>query len=101
MLTPESVESPTAEKQMIGSMMVFEAEKLEDVKKMVEEDIYYTSGVVSPSVLCFSDLGLTSASVGRRKDCHSPVPTRHLALRRKYGSCMVPQTVENEYQCVQ
>lgn len=28
-------------------MMIVEAESIEDVRKMVETDIYYTSGVVS------------------------------------------------------
>ncbi|OBZ65882.1 hypothetical protein A0H81_14198 [Grifola frondosa] len=45
MLTPESIESPTAEKKMIGSMMIVEAESLEEVKQLVETDIYYTANV--------------------------------------------------------
>jgi hypothetical protein len=48
LLTPESVESPNAEKKMVGSVMIFEAKDIAEVKKMVENDIYYTSGVVSP-----------------------------------------------------
>ena len=36
-----------AEKKLIGSMMVYEAESLEAVRKLVEADIYYTSNVVS------------------------------------------------------
>jgi uncharacterized protein len=48
-LTPESVESPNAEKKMVGSVFVFEAKDIAEVKKMVENDIYYTSGVVGPS----------------------------------------------------
>jgi len=47
MLTPESVESPTAERKMIGSMIIFEAENIAEVRNMVESDIYYSSGVVS------------------------------------------------------
>lgn len=49
MLTPESIISPTAEKKMVGSMMLFKAETIEEVKKIIESDIYYTSGVVSIS----------------------------------------------------
>jgi uncharacterized protein len=30
MLTPESIESPTAQKKMIGSVFVFEGESLEE-----------------------------------------------------------------------
>ena len=32
--------------KMIGSLMFFEAESIEEVRKTVESDIYYTSGVV-------------------------------------------------------
>lgn len=35
----------SAEKKLIGSMMVYEAESLEAVRKLVEADIYYTSNV--------------------------------------------------------
>lgn len=38
--------------KMIGSLMFFEAGSIEEVRKTVEADIYYTSGVVrfpSPS----------------------------------------------------
>ena len=61
--TPDSVINPEAPKQMIGSTFIFEAESLEQyvalnislhrcshdlnrVKKYIESDIYYTSGVV-------------------------------------------------------
>ena len=47
LLTPESIATPDAEKKLIGSTFICEAETLEDVKKAVEADIYYTSGVVS------------------------------------------------------
>ncbi|TDL20330.1 hypothetical protein BD410DRAFT_725993 [Rickenella mellea] len=45
MLTPECITTPDAKKEMIGSVLLFEAETIEDVKKIVETDIYYTSGV--------------------------------------------------------
>ena len=47
MLTPESIETPTSERKMVGSVMIVEAENLTAVKKTIEEDIYYTAGVVS------------------------------------------------------
>ncbi|TFK25551.1 hypothetical protein FA15DRAFT_590427 [Coprinopsis marcescibilis] len=47
-LTPESIASPSAQRKMIGSVFIFEAESLEDVKKMIEGDVYYTSGVWDP-----------------------------------------------------
>jgi hypothetical protein len=32
--------------KMVGSLLFFEAESIEEVRKIVESDIYYTSGVV-------------------------------------------------------
>ncbi|KAJ7512440.1 hypothetical protein B0H11DRAFT_1844214 [Mycena galericulata] len=43
LLTPESLFS--ADKKMIGSMFIFEAENIEVVKKIIENDIYYKEGV--------------------------------------------------------
>ncbi|KAJ6616479.1 hypothetical protein B0H10DRAFT_2037227 [Mycena sp. CBHHK59/15] len=49
LLTPESLTS--ADKKMVGSMMIFEAENLDAVRTMIETDIYYTSGVWDPERL--------------------------------------------------
>ncbi|KAJ7322958.1 hypothetical protein DFH08DRAFT_888392 [Mycena albidolilacea] len=46
LLTPESLLSD--DKKMIGSTLIFEAENIETVKKAIESDIYYTSGVWDP-----------------------------------------------------
>ncbi|KAI0044737.1 hypothetical protein FA95DRAFT_1561931 [Auriscalpium vulgare] len=46
MLIPESVDSKPTE--MVGSVLFYEAESLEEVQKTVESDIYYTSGVWDP-----------------------------------------------------
>lgn len=51
MLTPESIASPTAEKKMIGSVFVCEADSLQTVRDLMESDVYYTSGVVSHCAL--------------------------------------------------
>lgn len=50
LLDPASSET-APEKRLIGSVMVYEAESLEAVRKIVEEDIYYTAGVVSDASL--------------------------------------------------
>ena len=44
-MTPESV-LPGADKKMVGSLIIFEAETIEEVRETIEKDIYYTSGVV-------------------------------------------------------
>ncbi|KAJ7815289.1 hypothetical protein B0H14DRAFT_2848150 [Mycena olivaceomarginata] len=46
LLTPESLLSD--DKKMIGSTFIFEAENIETIKKAIESDIYYTSGVWDP-----------------------------------------------------
>lgn len=52
MLTPESIASPPAEKKLTGSVMIFKAESLEAVRKMIESDIYWTSDVVRSPLSC-------------------------------------------------
>ncbi|KAG8883230.1 hypothetical protein FRB98_003207 [Tulasnella sp. 332] len=46
-LTPESITG--GDKKMIGSMMLFEAESLEEVRARIESDIYYKKNVVGKS----------------------------------------------------
>ncbi|KAF8070346.1 hypothetical protein FPV67DRAFT_1668212 [Lyophyllum atratum] len=48
LLTPESIATPTSDKKMVGSMFICEAENIEEVKKVVESDIYYKAGVWDP-----------------------------------------------------
>jgi len=48
LLTPESIATPTSDKKMVGSMFICEAENIEEVKKVVESDIYYKTGVWDP-----------------------------------------------------
>ena len=71
MLTPESIQRGH-EKKMVGSVIIFEAETLEAVKKLVENDIYYTSGVVclSSKSLIFRGLKFIGV-VGSGETCHS------------------------------
>lgn len=67
LLTPESIASADAAKKMVGSVMVFEMETLEDVKKLIEGDIYYKTGVVSlspSSALCTRPCPHRSIAVG-------------------------------------
>ncbi|KAG6829455.1 hypothetical protein H0H92_004515 [Tricholoma furcatifolium] len=45
LLSPESIATPDAEKKMVGSMFICEAESIEKVREIVESDVYYTSGV--------------------------------------------------------
>ncbi|KAG9220939.1 hypothetical protein CCMSSC00406_0002461 [Pleurotus cornucopiae] len=45
LLTPESIATPDAPKKMIGSTFIVEAASIDEVRKLVEGDIYYKSGV--------------------------------------------------------
>lgn len=62
MITPESLELQGEQRQPVGSVLIVEAETLEEARTMMESDIYYTSGVVS----CFSFAGcpLSRSAVG-------------------------------------
>lgn len=64
MVSPETYQ--TADRKLIGSMMVFEAENLEAVRKAIEEDIYYTSRVVRPRTLVFVSRAYENRSGTRR-----------------------------------
>ncbi|KAH9485231.1 Protein YciI [Psilocybe cubensis] len=46
--TPDAITNPDAPKNMVGSTFLFEAESIDQVKKYIENDIYYTSGVWDP-----------------------------------------------------
>lgn len=56
MLTPESIETPTSERKMVGSVLIMEAESLAAARKTIEEDIYYTAGVVSRLIIIIPSL---------------------------------------------
>ncbi|RPD57323.1 hypothetical protein L226DRAFT_467600 [Lentinus tigrinus ALCF2SS1-7] len=63
MLSPESIASPTAEKKMVGSVFICEAESLEDVRKFMESDVYYTSGVWDKDKLVILPLALATKTL--------------------------------------
>lgn len=59
------------------SVMIMEAESLAAVKKIIEEDIYYTSGVVSNSFYSHTTfLSCYVSAVGSRETCHLTVYRR-------------------------
>jgi uncharacterized protein len=47
LLAPELTDE-NGRKKMTGSLMFYEAESIEEVRKLVGSDIYHTSGVVRP-----------------------------------------------------
>lgn len=47
MLMPSSIASSDAEKKMVGSVFICEAESLDAVRELMESDVYHTAGVVS------------------------------------------------------
>jgi len=62
MLTPESLQ-PGAEKKMIGSVMIYEAENIEEVKALVLSDVYYTAKVWDPEKLVITPVVLAIQSL--------------------------------------
>jgi len=61
MFTPESITGGDA--KMVGSVLFFEADTIEEVRKVVEGDIYYTSGVWDAEKL---DIAPFKVAVGTR-----------------------------------
>lgn len=75
-MTPESIESATSERKMIGSMFVVQAESIEAVHKEIESDVFYVTGVVSCFIrlLQLNDSSvLSTLVVGPRKHEDQPV----------------------------
>ncbi|KAI0628379.1 hypothetical protein C8Q77DRAFT_1148102 [Trametes polyzona] len=60
MLTPESIASRAAEKKMVGSVFVCEAESLDAVRGLMESDVYYTSGVWDKEKMVILPLALAT-----------------------------------------
>ncbi|KAI0315627.1 hypothetical protein OF83DRAFT_1061785 [Amylostereum chailletii] len=48
MLTPDSIAPDAPSKKFFGSVVIYEATSLEEVRGHVERDVYYTSGVWDP-----------------------------------------------------
>jgi len=44
-VTPDSADLEGTDRKAVASMLIIKAKSLEDVKAMIESDIYYTSGV--------------------------------------------------------
>ncbi|KAI0800364.1 hypothetical protein C8Q74DRAFT_1191709 [Fomes fomentarius] len=61
MLTPDSIASPAAEKKMVGSVFICEADSLEAVRQLVESDVYYESGVWDREKLLILPLALATS----------------------------------------
>ena len=76
MLSTESISIPGAEQKLIGSLMVFEAPTLEEVRKIIESDLYYSNGVVStvPTIFAVDVADDLVAIVGSRAYCDSAIP---------------------------
>ncbi|KAI1784519.1 hypothetical protein LXA43DRAFT_901498 [Ganoderma leucocontextum] len=62
MLTPESI-VPGVEKKMVGSIFICEADSLETVRNLMENDVYYTSGVWDKEKLVVLPLALAVANL--------------------------------------
>ena len=86
LLDPSSQET-SPEKRLIGSFIIYEAESLETVRRMVEEDIYYTDGVVRTLtyVLATADTFLSTRNQWDKEKLvivpwlsPTPLPTLHL-----------------------
>lgn len=53
LITPESQDAAPGNKKFVGSVLLYEADSIEDVRKLVEQDLYWTENVVSRSTILF------------------------------------------------
>ncbi|KAI0667082.1 hypothetical protein C8Q78DRAFT_983090 [Trametes maxima] len=63
LLTPDSIVSQTAEKKMVGSVFICEAESVDAVRKLMESDVYYTSGVWDKQKMVIAPLAVAISSL--------------------------------------
>jgi hypothetical protein len=47
LVSPETMGMEGRERKAVGSLLIVQAKTIEEVRKMIESDVYYTSGVVS------------------------------------------------------
>lgn len=73
MLTPESISSPDAVRTLTGSTLIYSAPSLEEVRKLVESDVYYTAGVVRKLNTPLWLYLFIGPVVGSREACHHTV----------------------------
>ncbi|KAN0090940.1 hypothetical protein V8E55_004506 [Tylopilus felleus] len=45
LITPESQDAAPADKKFVGSVLLYEADSIEEVRKLVEQDLYWTENV--------------------------------------------------------
>lgn len=43
----DAIQSDTPEKKAVASLLIIKAKTIDEARKLIESDIYYTSGVVS------------------------------------------------------
>jgi len=65
MLSPESLQ-PGAERKMVGSVMIFEADSLEDANALVLSDVYYTAKVWDAEKLVIRPIVLATQSLEKQ-----------------------------------
>lgn len=72
-LTSDSTNAAPADRKFFGSCIIIEAESLEAARKLIEEDIYYKSGVVSLTSLLDAclDVCVDGMPSGTRKSYRS------------------------------
>jgi hypothetical protein len=73
-MTPESVDPAVIDKTFVGSCVIFEAENIDIVRKLVEEDVYYKSNVVCVLASTVTNIWRAEIhdAVGQGQTCHSP-----------------------------
>lgn len=91
-MAPELTDE-SGRKKMTGSLMFYEAESIEEVRKIVESDIYYTSGVVRLSLFpAHSPTNVTPFHSGTGRMSSSHRLCRRCTGRRRHRSYKIVGT---------
>lgn len=78
LVTPEEMESETGPKKAEGSLLIIKAGTIAEARKLIESDVYFTSGVVSCCNYAISGWLIPNLrTVGQREN-------HHLAIRPSY-----------------
>jgi hypothetical protein len=71
--SPDSIFLEGEERKAMGSVFIVKAKTIEAVRDLIENDIYYTNGVVRNALLPFLRIGSDKFAVGQGKACYSSV----------------------------
>lgn len=96
LITPDSQDAAPADKKFVGSVLLYEADSIEDVRKLIEQDLYWTEDVVSWFTIP-SSRTLCVVTVGQGETYDSPNGDGHNAPRQGGNHAAKPRRLTTAY----